>query len=672
MKKNLFLFSISLFFAFVIFPSLVFAFGLGDIANVFVTLPYLIVAIILGIFVALTGFFVIIANGLLQLLISPQALSLSYTKPCTDLHNLTPTGCNPIVTIGLQITQSFVNVFLVIVLIVIALSFALKIKEYASQKVFVTLIIIALLVNFAPLFVGLIVDATNIVMQFFLNAISEGATDILSQLKDITSGIAVTLFGVGSSLPQKMGLVTQGVVFLIINITIAIALLLFAVLFLVRYVIIWILTILSPLALCAYILPATKKNIFDKWFEQLIQWSIIGIPLAFFLYLALNSFTYLNQVFIAKLQIPEEPAFTQLFDNIFPFAVIIIFLYLGFTMGLQTGAMGSAAVIGFSKKYGIKGTALTGRLVRRGGRQFLSRITIGRQEAIRKFAERQAAVRIGETFGTGKVGKAVSALGWAVGATPVAWALRRGLGETFLRLKESEEKEVAASEKKYEGANVERKASTITNRFIPATEKIGALRKIIDDGQIGEFKGFLQKTGLNDKQIDNQIISIGREALRIHPDVFKPIRDAFPHLAEEMGKGFSESIQKAAKVHLETALEEPKEEPEKEKYSGITEKIIAEMKPSNVPKMDSSVLFGGSNKNKVICEAAEKRWQAGHWKEAGQAFGKKFCDEVREEFLAKPQKFTPSAQRYFTASPAGSSLYGISPEAIKKVKKNKG
>jgi len=658
MKKKIFLFLISSSF---LFPLTAFA---GTLENLITLIPYFIIAVVLAFFIFITGIGVSFANHILEWITSPSFVSLSYTVPCkisgNAINTSDPANCNPIISIGLQITQSFVNVFIVIALIVIALSFALKIKEYASQKIFATLIIVGLLVNFAPLFVGLLVDATNIVMQFFLDGISEGATGVLDQLADLGKGTAASIWGIGSSLPEKGGVLMQGIVQIIVNVSITVALLLFAVLFLVRYVIIWILTIFSPLAFSSYILPATKKHIFDKWFDQLIQWSIIGIPIAFFLYLGLNSFTWLKKVFIAPLTMPGiESAVSGGLNDIFPFFVIIIFLVLGFGMGLQTGAMGSKAVIGFSKEYGIKGAALTGRLARRGGRQLLSRVTIGREEAIRKFAERQAAVRIGETFGTGKVGKAVSALGWAVGATPVAWALRRGLGETFLRLKEAEEKEVAASEKKYEGANVERKASTITNRFIPATEKIGALRKIIDDGQIGEFKGFLQKTGLNDKQIDNQIISIGREALRIHPDVFKPIRDAFPHLAEKMGKGFSESIQKAAKVHLQTALEEPKDAPENEKYSGIAEKIIAEMKPSNVPKMDSSVLFGGSNKNKVICEAAKKRWQAGHWKEAGQAFGKKFCDGVREEFLANPQSFTPSAQRYFTASPSGSSLYGI-------------
>jgi hypothetical protein len=110
------------------------------------------------------------------------------------------------------------------------------------------------------------------------------------------------------------------------------------------------LVILSPLAFVAWILPATKK-FWDMWWNQLIEWSIIGIPIAFFLYLALNSFSYLRSAFVSNLEMPGlEPATVGFLNEIFPFFVIIVFLILGFTIGLQTGAMGASGVISLAKK----------------------------------------------------------------------------------------------------------------------------------------------------------------------------------------------------------------------------------------------------------------------------------------------------------------------------------
>src|SRR4030042_2009947 len=56
-----------------------------------------------------------------------------------------------------------------------------------------------------------------------------------------------------------------------------------------RIIFLWILVILAPIAFISYIFPATKKLYligWDSWWEELVKWSIIGIPIGFFLYLS--------------------------------------------------------------------------------------------------------------------------------------------------------------------------------------------------------------------------------------------------------------------------------------------------------------------------------------------------------------------------------------------------
>lgn len=348
MKKAPYLFLVFIIFFLILFlPSPAFAFW-TYLRDAILFLPTLLIAVFLGFAILATGAFTWLMSALLGWVISPGFVSLSYTRPCGGIAP--PENCNPIIEMGLNITQSFVNLALVVILVVIALSIALKLGEYGSKKIFVKLIVVALLVNFAPVLVGLIVDAANIVMHFFLDAIKEGATDIGAQVSDFGSGIAKAIFGAGGAITERLGLIMQGLAQIIVNVAMGIAFLLFGGLFLVRYVVLWTLTILSPLAFVFWILPATKR-FWTMWWNQLIQWSVVGIPIAFFLYLGLNSFSYLRSAFVGNLEMPGmEPATVGFFNNVFPFFVIMVFLILGFTLGLQTGAMGAQSIIAGFKK----------------------------------------------------------------------------------------------------------------------------------------------------------------------------------------------------------------------------------------------------------------------------------------------------------------------------------
>jgi len=111
--------------------------------------------------------------------------------------------------------------------------------------------------------------------------------------------------------------------------------LLFAFLFLFRYIALWMLVILSPLALFCYIFPATKK-IWNTWSSQFIQWCFIGIPAAFTIYLA-NMMT--QQILQGNLL--EISSMGKIMGYIVPLA----FLYGGYVMTRKTGAMGADLAI---------------------------------------------------------------------------------------------------------------------------------------------------------------------------------------------------------------------------------------------------------------------------------------------------------------------------------------
>jgi hypothetical protein len=364
-------------------------------ANLVLILPFAIIAVYLGIALALSLAFSFLTGVILNWIINPANITYSYTRPCSPPNNIQG-DCNPIIGIGLQITQGLVNIILVIILVYAAISIALRLGgENEAKKIFVRLIIIALLVNFAPVLVGLIVDASNIIMNFFLDPLVKNASlsGILTQVSTNFDNLKGIL-GLTVELKEKFGLLASIAMSIGTNLAIGTAFLIFAGVFLVRYLAIWALTILSPVAFVAWIVPGTRR-IWDMWWNQVIQWSIIGIPIAFFLYLGLGSFSLLNQTFRANLSGPLPSDTLTLASTLLPYIIVVVFLFLGFGIGLTTTAMGAAAIIGGGKAAGglvtqrIKGwtnkaTKATTKTIGKGISAGTSRLVQGAQQRMQQ------------------------------------------------------------------------------------------------------------------------------------------------------------------------------------------------------------------------------------------------------------------------------------------------
>jgi len=235
---------------------------------------------------------------------------------------------------------------LVLILIYIALATILHFKEHEAQKLLPMFVIIALLVNFTPVFCGLIVDASNIVMNFFVKDLEADA------FGSLMSGNIDQLYNAYSDANKDTAIIylSQMVVMFPVLGILGFVLLIFAFIFLFRYIAIWMLVILSPLAFISLILPKTKKY-WTMWWEQFIRWSFIGATAGFFLYLGL----YLSSMTSNSTVTFSNPATGNgtLFDQIIPYFVSIAFLGAGVIFGLKTSAMGASTIINFAKA-GVK------------------------------------------------------------------------------------------------------------------------------------------------------------------------------------------------------------------------------------------------------------------------------------------------------------------------------
>lgn len=248
---------------------------------------------------------------------------------------------NDFVTPAWEMMRDFANIFFVIILIVIGLATSLRLREYEAKKILPLFIIIALLINFTPVITGLIIDASNIIMNTFLQATS-----------DFTNFSSLFSRTIGNIEKNFFDYLMEVLVVVIFNVISSVVFFLFASLFAFRYIAIWTLVILSPLAFACYILPATRK-IFTQWWDTFLQWCFIGVTASLFLYLGQQVLSVLSNPLNSpgSVDIPGGTSFiTETINNILPYGISLIFFILGFYAAFSTGAMGASQVISGTKR----------------------------------------------------------------------------------------------------------------------------------------------------------------------------------------------------------------------------------------------------------------------------------------------------------------------------------
>ena len=421
--KKLLLASFGLFLLGILFTPQPALAGVWDwIVGAVTFLPSLAINLVLQLLILLLGSLSSLAGALLKWVLSPGFISWSYTNPAS----------NPVIEVGYNITRSFVNMGLVLALVYIAFATILRLADYKAQKLLATLIIVALLVNFAPVICGLIVDASNIVMYYFTSHIT-GMKHLTNTLVEVGQSLEASFTSV--EVTKQMGTIFQSVVLIFFNVALLFILLAFVLIFILRYVAIWILVILSPLAFVSRVLPATKK-MFDVWSKQLIQWSIIGIIAGFFIYLGEQITTALSDPNVIGVKIESEYG---LFDRVLPHMVTLAFLVIGFFLSLTTGAMGADAIIKVGGAAAVAGGAAAGRGLKTIGTKVgggTAKWEAGRTAAGAKFVGRAIPAPIREL--PGKIGESlrttggkVSSSAFGVKVKSFAGAASSGLGKAW-------------------------------------------------------------------------------------------------------------------------------------------------------------------------------------------------------------------------------------------------
>ena len=282
-----------------------------------------------------------ITNGLLfAMALLPLVLSAVLADICTVLFkffldmttggNLSYTA-NSAVKIGWPLVRDLANMVIVLGFVIIGVATALRVKEYEAKQLLSKLIIVALFVNFSLLICGVVIDISNILVNFFAQVgdlsdfgkffNNSGINMVLDLAKNITKD-------------NPIAFLVKSLSIVVFNLVLVAVLSLYTLLFAFRVVAIWLLVILAPLAFVFSVFPATRK-FYEMWINNFIQWCFIGVPATFFLYLAHQSMAELTKT---PVTFESLGTFSQSLTNFASLIVPAIFLIMGFLMTIQASS----------------------------------------------------------------------------------------------------------------------------------------------------------------------------------------------------------------------------------------------------------------------------------------------------------------------------------------------
>ncbi len=256
---------------------------------------------------------------------------------------------------GWPIVRNLGNMIIVLGFVVIGIATALRIKTYQASQLLAKLIVVALLINFSKLLCGVWIDGTNIIMNYFFGQIGN-----ISSWFPGASNIGSLFSEAATHSPMDFGPILIGLI--IFNAIATFLYLVYALVILLRVLAIWVLVILSPLAFVCYVFPATK-NVWDMWWKNFFQWTIIIIPLGLFYYVGGTMISQLtlspnNDVGALLANGMTTAGWQAYITNMFSVMLVPgLLLIVGFIVSLQFAPMGAKAIMDFAKKNASKVTA---------------------------------------------------------------------------------------------------------------------------------------------------------------------------------------------------------------------------------------------------------------------------------------------------------------------------
>lgn len=207
---------------------------------------------------------------------------------------------SPTIGLGWKLVRDVINMFVVLVLLVIAIATIVGYEKASWQKNLPQFLLAVILVNFSRTICGFLIDISQVVMFTFVNAlldVAAGNFAVLLNFDDFGQYARSALVDPDSGEAQPIMAMQQlGAAYLlfILYACICAVLLLLALVYIWRIVVLWVLVILSPMTFFTWGLGGMFKfaaGAGADWWKKFTAALVLGPMLTFFLWLALATGT---------------------------------------------------------------------------------------------------------------------------------------------------------------------------------------------------------------------------------------------------------------------------------------------------------------------------------------------------------------------------------------------
>jgi len=295
---------------------------------------------------AFFGLLLIIAGVLLDWAINPNNFELVMNMDAIKTTWIT--------------VRDFLNLFFIMVLLFSAFCTIFQVSKYSIKKILLTLVIMALLVNFSYPISRFIIDAANIPMYFIINNTFPGLSNEsgISTLLVSFSNILVSIipepkwFSWGQG-PMGSQLTIKLIAANIFVFILTISLLIMAILFVIRMIVLAILIMFSPIGFVASIFPGLN-SFSSKWWDALLKQAFWGPIMAFMLYISLKVMGEMQSGKVGeemnKFANANGGNFSEIIVGGVTMAIPVVLIWIGMISAKQMGAIGADK----AQKWGTK------------------------------------------------------------------------------------------------------------------------------------------------------------------------------------------------------------------------------------------------------------------------------------------------------------------------------
>ena len=249
--------------------------------------------------------------------------------------------------------RDVLNIAFILMLLFSAFATIFQVDKFSYKRILLTLVIMALLVNFSYPIARFIIDLSNVMMYYFVNALHIGDAPSGSFFVKITkdSGALGSIIYPSQGVGSDTTFLLSAVIFTFIY---AITLLVIAVMFVIRTVALAILVIFSSLAFTGSFIPFLSSHA-SSWWNNLFKYAFFGPIMIFMLYIASQMMSFIGVATrgsmdkIAANQ-SNSPGFIA---AVAFFAVPLVILWFGLGVAQSMSIIGASAVTGRGKKFAI-------------------------------------------------------------------------------------------------------------------------------------------------------------------------------------------------------------------------------------------------------------------------------------------------------------------------------